>query len=279
MIGQPEGFEFHQRDRKTVAKNRWVIIKQGKEKMKKIVGLLLCMVLLFSLCGCNSQNYKKATALYRDGDYLSAKAIFDELGDYEDAAEMSKDCSYNMAVALLNDGAYSDAYKIFFELADYKDSDVKEVDVVAENIIAVLSEEASDLLKDPSSFVLREGFYYGHIASSGGLFEAAVLYLSGNNSYGAAVSSYWLYAYNDAEECWEFLCDYDTTYIDSEDSAGDAFRKSIAKQVMGDGIELRKDQIKRINTMFKEDVLDEVVLIDHDIIDFSVFPFPDYSEK
>lgn len=90
--------------------------------MKRIVGFLLCAVLLLFLCGCNSQDYKKATSLYQDGDFSSAKVIFDELGDYEDAATMSKDCSYNMAIELLNDGAYSEAYALFAELGDYKDS-------------------------------------------------------------------------------------------------------------------------------------------------------------
>lgn len=90
--------------------------------MKRIVGFLLCVALLLSLCGCNSQDYKKAAALYQDGDFSSAKVIFDELGDYEDAAAMSKDCSYNMAIELLNDGAYSEAYALFAELGNYKDS-------------------------------------------------------------------------------------------------------------------------------------------------------------
>lgn len=70
--------------------------------MKRIVGFLLCVVLLFSLCGCNSQEdydykYNKAKSLYKSGDYDAAKVIFDELGDYKDSAYMSQRCKLNMA--------------------------------------------------------------------------------------------------------------------------------------------------------------------------------------
>lgn len=90
--------------------------------MKRIVGFLLCMVLFLSLCGCNSQDYKKAMALYQDGDFSSAKAIFDKLGNYDDAAKMSKDCSYNMAIELLSAGAYLEAHELFAALGEYEDS-------------------------------------------------------------------------------------------------------------------------------------------------------------
>lgn len=90
--------------------------------MKRIVGLLLCAVLLFSLCGCNSQDYEKALDLMRSEDFASAKVIFDKLGDYKDSAQKSQSCTYSMAMLAYNDGRYEEAKAGFFQIEDYKDA-------------------------------------------------------------------------------------------------------------------------------------------------------------
>lgn len=158
-----------------------------------------------------------------------------------------------------------------YEKAYTKASEKEKVSVVAENVIAVLSEESSDWLKDPSSFVLRDGYHYGFINDDGKLGGYAVLYLSGNNSYGASISNYWLYIY-DQEDGWEYWDSYDTTSADSDDEVWDTLCKSCIKTAMSDGYKLSKDQVKRINTMFEDDTLYKVVLMDNESIDTALYP-------
>lgn len=90
--------------------------------MKKTLTLLLAIVMMLSLCGCNSSDYKKAVSLYEAGNYAEAAEIFTSLGDYEDAAEMSVKCEYALAVDLLADGDYASALDVFAALGDYADS-------------------------------------------------------------------------------------------------------------------------------------------------------------
>lgn len=90
--------------------------------MKKFAALLLCLLFALTLCACDSQDYKKATSLMQSGDYASAKVIFDKLGDYEDAAQKSKRCTYNMAMLAYNEGSYEEAYNLFAALGTYEDS-------------------------------------------------------------------------------------------------------------------------------------------------------------
>ncbi len=64
--------------------------------MRKAITISL---LAFSLCitlallsGCNSSNYSKAVNLFNEEKYEEAKALFDELGDYEDSYTYSRHC-------------------------------------------------------------------------------------------------------------------------------------------------------------------------------------------
>lgn len=60
--------------------------------MKKILVLALVCVLVFSLCGCDSSDYKKATKAYENGDYAMAREMFEDLGDYKDSKQKAKEC-------------------------------------------------------------------------------------------------------------------------------------------------------------------------------------------
>lgn len=157
-----------------------------------------------------------------------------------------------------------------YEKAYAKASNDEKKAVIAENVIAVLSQESSDGLKDPSSFVLRDGYYYGFINDDEKLGGYAVLYISGNNSFGASVSNYWLYIY-DQEDGWEYWDSYSTTSSESDDKAFDTLCKSCIKTAMSDGIKLTKPQVKDINTMFEEETLYTVELLDHDSLDKNLF--------
>ena len=90
--------------------------------MKKLITGILALVMVISLTGCDSSNYKKATSLYEEGKYGEAAAMFAELGDYENSAEMVNVCKYTQAAKLLEAKEYEAAKAIFVELGDYADS-------------------------------------------------------------------------------------------------------------------------------------------------------------
>ncbi len=68
------------------------------------------------------KQYSKAKELYESGDYNEAKAIFEELGDFENSSEYTSKCNYQNAKLLLESGNYDEAKSIFDSLNDYKDS-------------------------------------------------------------------------------------------------------------------------------------------------------------
>ena len=160
-------------------------------------------------------------------------------------------------------GKYEEAYE--------KAEGDEKLEIKIENAVAVQSAFCVDNLKDPDSFVLREAFYY---EDDSVYTDSMVLYVSGANSYGAKVSSYWLFTY-DPEECeWSYQCslaDLSQEEVSSYDDEDESFEKAMnnlyrvrIKSTIQYGTELGKDAVKRINTMFEQDILDEVELLDVD---------------
>lgn len=90
--------------------------------MKRIVALLLSLVMLGMLVGCDSSDYKKAISLYESGDYKAAVGIFVELGDYEDSVGMATKCNYQIAKQNYENKEYTEAIEQFEALAGYEDS-------------------------------------------------------------------------------------------------------------------------------------------------------------
>lgn len=91
--------------------------------MKKIISILLVTVMLLSiLTGCDSADYKKAQNLYAEGNYAEAAAIFAELGDYEDSKQMVTACAYGEAAVAFEKGDYETALAGFTALGDYEDA-------------------------------------------------------------------------------------------------------------------------------------------------------------
>ncbi len=98
--------------------------------MKKIVGMAL-IVMMLVLCGCKSEDYKKAQSLLEYNRYDEAQTIFEELGDYQDSRDLVKECKYRKAENLYEkDFNYSDAQAIYKELGDYKDSRIKNCEMM-----------------------------------------------------------------------------------------------------------------------------------------------------
>lgn len=164
---------------------------------------------------------------------------------------------------LCAEGNYLEAYE--------KADSGEKMDVLAENIIAVLSQESSDGLKDPSSFVLRDAWYYAFMHEDGAIGGYAVLYLSGANSYGAKVSNYWAYTLGDDGD-WNYIGSVDVSYDEDDDDLEDMLTKIIVQAGMEKGDKLSKEQVKRINTQFEADTLYKVDAIDWDVVDTSSFP-------
>ncbi len=144
--------------------------------------------------------------------------------------------------------------------------DEKEL-VKIESIAAERSAYSAEYLKDPSSFSLREAYYNEH-EYDGETTPHLVLYISGANSYGANVSSYWLYTYDDEDREWECFCSVSdlsdeeySTYDDTDEFIEKLINnmgRDYIKEARSSGTKLDKDSITRINDMFEADTLDDV---------------------
>ena len=173
----------------------------------------------------------------------------------------------NMLVSvddLCEQGNYMKAYK--------KASGEEKDKVLAENVIAVLSEKSSNSLKNPDSFVLQQGYYYGFISDDGAFHQQATLYLSGTNGFGGIVSHYFAWVYSNDDHEWEFWGSVDNYTLQEDDEIEDALAKVVAKVGVEEGIKLDKAQVQNINKQFKADTLDTVELIAEDDIDSRRFP-------
>ncbi len=60
--------------------------------MKKIIIVVLILVISVFFYGCKSSDYNKALEFQESGDYTSALAIYEELGDYKDSASQAEYC-------------------------------------------------------------------------------------------------------------------------------------------------------------------------------------------
>ena len=166
---------------------------------------------------------------------------------------------------LAAEGKYSEAYE--------KAEDSEKNQILAENIIAVLSERSSELMKDPISFKLRNGYYMAWNNSEKGTFgQQAVLYINGTNGFGGVVNNYWVWIYDQDSYEWECWGTCSTTSSDSSDDIDDMLVKIVAESVMEDGIKLDKNQVNNINTKFEDGQLHTIDLIPIFDIDKSLFP-------
>lgn len=149
-------------------------------------------------------------------------------------------------------------------------SGIEKKQVVAENVIAVLSKDVANKLTDPSSFVLLDGYHYAW-TDDGPLPGHAVLYLScaeENETY----NYYALYIYDSDEATWGFRVAYSTIEESDDDSSLDTVFKVFINSTINNGDKLSQDQVQRINNKFKNHTLDEIELINRNMIDKSLYP-------
>ncbi len=190
-----------------------------------------------------------------------------ERGDYERSFALSTDETGRAKAiqAALSVGNYLWAY-------ENTDKSKDRLLIKVENVAAVQSAFSADNLKDPSSFSLRDAYYSEAKNDDGTLTAQLALYLSGANSYGAKVSNYWLYTWDDEEKTWDYwtsVSDLTEEEYNTYDSEDDRWEKLIdnlgrarIKNLISGGIKISKEAVERINTMFEAGTLDDVELLD-----------------
>lgn len=91
-----------------------------RSRICKLMALMLFVCLLMT--GCEKLDYRKAVQLYNNRQYDKAIALFHELGDYEDSAELFTASHYWAAMERMDAGNYGEALPRFLKLGDYEDS-------------------------------------------------------------------------------------------------------------------------------------------------------------
>lgn len=61
--------------------------------MKRIAALFIVVIMCITLSSCKSIDYKRAVSLQEENDYSVALVLYEQLGDYEDAADRLAECS------------------------------------------------------------------------------------------------------------------------------------------------------------------------------------------
>ncbi len=89
--------------------------------MKRIIISLIALCLMLSLTGCERADYVKAVGIYNEGDFIQARQMFLELGEYEDSRDLLKRCDYHLAVQLYKDGKFPEAIQALEKLGQYED--------------------------------------------------------------------------------------------------------------------------------------------------------------
>lgn len=156
-------------------------------------------------------------------------------------------------------GDYQTAYKVA--------SEKQKESILRENIIAVVSADCIDSLKDSSSFELRDAWIRFYKS-----YKIIIMKVAANNSYGNQIINYWYYSYDKDEKKYRLyttFSDFNEEKTYSWDDSDERYEKkiknlakSIAENVMSDGIKINDDSIDTINKLFKENKLENVTLLD-----------------
>lgn len=159
----------------------------------------------------------------------------------------------------IDKGDYQTAYKVA--------SGEQKENILRENIIAVVSADCIDSLKDASSFELRDAWIRFNDSS-----KVIIMKVAANNSYGNQVVNYWYYFYDKDEKEYSLyttFSDFSEEKTYSWDDTDERLEKSLknlakstAEDVISDGIKINDDSIDTINKLFEEDMLEDVTLLD-----------------
>lgn len=109
--------------------------------MKKVKLILLILVLSCLLCACKSSDYRKANSLFESGNYMEAFNLYQGLGEYKNAVELSAECQYQIAQNMLNLQQYDEAKEIFTSLRTYKDSEALATECVYQKVLILIDQK------------------------------------------------------------------------------------------------------------------------------------------
>lgn len=158
----------------------------------------------------------------------------------------------------LSQGEYQKAYE--------KAGDDEKESVLVENLIAKISKDTKDGLKNPDSFKLS-GVWYDKENNR------IVLDVNATNSYGGVVGNYWYYYFKTSDSkyaLWDTVADFDeeTTYSwdDSDEKLekllGNVSKRIVKKVISDSDLKLDESVVERINNLNKEGKLKDVKLLD-----------------
>ncbi len=102
----------------------------------RVLMMIIVFVVMFSVCGCDSSDYKKANQLRDEKKYEQAYSIFSELNNYKDSEDLAVECCYFLGKEHYDKGKYREAYDYWMKCGDYKDS----VDHL-KNTVMILAQE------------------------------------------------------------------------------------------------------------------------------------------
>ena len=117
-------------------------------KIKKYLIFIFIILSVGLLTGCaDKKAYGNAEELFAEGKFEEAARVFEELGEYEDAAKRAKDArneaAYIKAKNWFSTGSYTEAALAFEQLGSFKDS--QELALEARNELAYI--DAMDLYR------------------------------------------------------------------------------------------------------------------------------------
>lgn len=154
-----------------------------------------------------------------------------------------------------------------YEKAYEKASEDEKIELVSENMIAYICNDVINLLKDPSSFELRDAWYNESD-------KKIVLEIGAKNSYGGIISNYWYYtadkeSLDNNYELYTTIADFDSDKVYSWDSSSDRLEKlaknlakiSIKYEIQNEENKLSDKSIENINYLFRNNLLKSIQLI------------------
>jgi predicted RNA-binding Zn-ribbon protein involved in translation (DUF1610 family) len=268
------------------------------------IAVIIGIALIIALIIVPGVKYDKATELLDSGDYAGAATAFQKMGDYKDAVtktaeayqslveggkfqeawdllptlefddfiEKQSDLADDWINSLLSEAKYQEAYNLCDELM-LTDAAERQRAIVAENAVALCSALYYPMLKDPTSFVMRNVWF--DVADSGEGYdwiEKMLCNIGGANSYGGMVSSYCTFTHSGSEfEFYASVSDLEPEEIQSWDDNSDILEKQLYNQeraymrglINGEAAsENDMVDIDRINQLFEDGLLKDVTAID-----------------
>ncbi len=141
--------------------------------MKKVVAMILALSMVFALCGCASNDYKRAVSLFEEEKYEKAKEIFEKLGDYEESKDYYTKCDTKIktmeANALFEEGNYEIARQIYDSLGNTSGVQKCDKELYLQKRIDNATEFAGKLLAacakgfaNPTAIVVTGAWYYNY---------------------------------------------------------------------------------------------------------------------